>query len=170
MSHRPLFPTLLLACLMASACQADRSVPEPTAPDAAAPAKDAPAAPGTDGTDASAVVHHESADPAGFDRKAFAGDFAGTLPCADCPGIEMQLAIDPDGSFVLDETYQERDASFETRGTWTVEDQGRRLRLDPDSKDEPDRLFQVVSRDELRMLDSDGQPVDSPLNYSLRRR
>ena len=51
-----------------------------------------------------------------------------------------------------------------------MDDQGQRLLLDPDSKDEPDRLFQIVSRDELRMLDSDGQPVDSPLNYSLRRR
>ena len=170
MSPRTLFPTLLLACLMASACQADRPGPDPADPAASATAKDAPAAPGAAGTDASAVVHHERADPAGFDRKAFAGDFAGILPCADCPGIEMQLAIDPDGSFVLDETYQERDASFETRGTWTVDDQGQRLLLDPDSKDEPDRLFQIVSRDELRMLDSDGQPVDSPLNYSLRRR
>lgn len=121
------------------------------------------------GTDATAVVHHARSDPAGFDRKAFAGSFSGTLPCADCPGIDMHVDIDADGTFRANETYQDRDTTVEMAGTWTIDADGRRLLLDPDSKDEADRHFEIVSKDEIRMLDTEGNPVESALNYSLRR-
>ncbi len=148
---------------------------KPAAEPASAPAAaaEAPAAPvesgSVAGTDATAVVHHDRSDPAGFDRKAFAGTFAGTVPCADCPGIETHLAIDADGTFELDETYQDRDSSSQTTGTWTIDADGKRLLLDPDTKDAADRRFEIVSKDEVRLLDSDGNPIASELNYSLRR-
>jgi len=121
------------------------------------------------GTDATAVVNHDRPDPAGFDRKAFAGAFAGTVPCADCPGIETHLAIDADGTFRLSETYQGRGNSSETTGTWTIDAGGKRLLLDPDTKDADDRHFEIVSKDEVRMLDGEGNPIASEHNYSLRR-
>ena len=37
------------------------------------------------------------------------------------------------------------------------------------SKDDQDRLYEVVSNDELRMLDGDGKAIESGLDYSLRR-
>lgn len=169
-SFRLLSPVLLT--LVLAACAPDPE-PVPPAGDAAGVADkataEAPADPLLAGTDASAVVRHEARDPDGFDRKAFAGSFAGILPCADCPGIEMQLEIDADGGFLLRETYQERDTSVGTRGTWTVAADGQRLLLDPDAKEKDDRAFRIVSSDELRLLGSEGQAIDSALNYSLRR-
>ncbi|MCW5568216.1 MAG: copper resistance protein NlpE N-terminal domain-containing protein [Dokdonella sp.] len=158
---------LLPLALALSACK-PAAEPAPVAAPAEAPALPAESARIAD-TDATAVVHHDRPDPAGFDRKAFAGTFSGTVPCADCPGIETHLTINADGSFTLAETYQERDSGDSTSGTWTIDADGRRLLLDPDTKDAADRWFEIVSKDEVRMLDSEGEAIESPLNYSLRR-
>ncbi|WP_158636400.1 copper resistance protein NlpE [Luteimonas marina] len=167
MTRHPASALVLIPLALAlAACKPDAD-PAPAAPpaDTATTAQSGAVA----GTDATAVVDHERPDPAGFDRKAFAGSFAGTLPCADCPGIDMRVDIDADGSFSASETYQDRDTTVETAGTWTIDADGRRLLLDPDSKDEADRHFEIVSKDEIRMLDAEGKPVESALNYSLRR-
>lgn len=168
MAHRPMTCLALaaLACALA-ACRPDpEPSPEPAPePVAAAPASTAALA----GTDATAVVHHAPQDPAGFDRKAFAGAFAGTLPCADCPGIDTSVRIDDDGTFRLTETWRDRDTRTETAGTWTVDADGTRLQLDPDSKEAADRWFEIVSRDEIRMLDTNGEAIAGTPNTSLRR-
>ncbi|MDH7452493.1 copper resistance protein NlpE [Luteimonas composti] len=166
---RCLTPTLALAL---AACAPDSATaPAPgTGTEAAGKSAEAALAdPMLEGSDASAVVRHDPQDPQGFDRKAFAGRFAGILPCADCPGIEMRLEIASEGTFALRQTYQARDTTTSLTGTWTVDEAGKRLLLDPDSKDEADRVFEIVSRDELRALDASGRPIDSTLNYSLRR-
>jgi uncharacterized lipoprotein NlpE involved in copper resistance len=114
----------------------------------------------------------EPVDPeaSGLDTKAFAGTFSGTLPCADCPGIDTTIRFTSDGAFTLEETYQDRqDGTGGFDGTWTSEADGRHVRLDPDSKSEDDRLYEVVSIDEIRMLDTRGEAIESELDYSLRR-
>ena len=99
-----------------------------------------------------------------------AGTFAGTLPCADCPGIDTRLELAADGTYTITESYQERSApALKGDGTWTVEDDSRRLRLDPNSKSDNDRLFSILSQDEIRQLDLEGKPIDSTLPYNLRR-
>ena len=45
----------------------------------------------------------------------------------------------------------------------------RRLRLDPNSKSDNDRLFAILSQDEIRQLDMEGKPIDSTLPYNLKR-
>lgn len=168
MPRRIAAPLVLLPLALAIAACKPAADPAPNAAPAEAPA--VPVESGSvAGTDATAVVNHDRPDPAGFDRKAFAGTFAGTVPCADCPGIETHLTIDADGTFRLGETYQERDGSSETTGTWTIDAGGKRLLLDPDTKDADDRHFEIVSKDEVRMLDSEGNPIASEHNYSLRR-
>lgn len=104
-----------------------------------------------------------------FDQKGFAGTFEGTLPCADCPGIDTSLELRADGSYAITERYQERPASNSGDGTWTVEDQDRTIRLDPNSKSEPDRLYRIESPDRIVQLGADGQPIDSGLDYGLSR-
>ena len=99
----------------------------------------------------------------------WAGAYEGVLPCADCPGIDTHLAINADGTFTLEETYRDRGAGHKSTGTWTIEEDGKRLLLDPDTKDAADRHFEIVSKDEVRMLDTEGKPIASELNYSLRR-
>jgi copper homeostasis protein (lipoprotein) len=166
-----LCPLPLLIVLALSACtpgadQAPTAAPEePKTAEAQPPV---PADPLLAGTDASAVVQHASPDPAGFDRKTFAGSFAGILPCPDCPGVETSLEIHPDGSFALSETRQGGEA-MRTAGTWTVDAEGRGLLLDPETKALEDRRFAIVSRDELRLLDSAGAPVSDDAGGSLRR-
>lgn len=167
---RCLTPALALAL---AACAPDSgTAPDPgtgTEAEVAKSTEVAAADPMLEGSDASAVVRHDPRDPQGFDRKAFAGRFSGILPCADCPGIEMWLEIASEGTFALRQTYQARDTTTSLTGTWTVDDAGKSLLLDPDSKDEADRVFEIVSRDELRALDASGRPIDRTLNYSLRR-
>lgn len=175
MSLRHVVLSLSLA-LAVCACQpaADKSaeaVPD-DATQSDAPANNADAQawrdPLLEGSDAIAIEHHARPEPVGFDRRAFAGMFSGTLPCADCPGIDTRLHLGDDGTFHLAETYRDR-GDAQTAGTWTVDAAGTRLLLDPDVKDAPDRHLAIVSNDELRMLDPDGNAIDSTLDYSLRR-
>ncbi|MGJ4804276.1 copper resistance protein NlpE N-terminal domain-containing protein [Luteimonas sp. SDU82] len=165
--HR--LPPILLVLALA-ACTPEPAPAPPAAEDADKAAQTAealPADPLLAGTDASAVVRHEAADPEGFDRKAFAGRFAGILPCAGCPGIETSLEIQADGTYTLSETRDGGEAVRST-GTWTVQDDGAGLLLDPDSKEAADRRFELVSRDEIRAVDTSGDAA-AGANTSLRR-
>ena len=54
-------------------------------------------------------------------------------------------------------------------GTWTAEENGSRIRLDPNSKSEQDRLYAVTSHDEIKPLGSDGTSAASGVDSSLRR-
>jgi copper homeostasis protein (lipoprotein) len=100
-----------------------------------------------------------------FDTKGFAGTFGGTLPCADCPGIDTKLTFNADGTYKLHEVHQGKPGNgFNGDGTWTVEENGKRIRLDPNSKSEQDRLYAVTSKDQIEGLDLEGK-----LSYTLKR-
>ncbi len=154
--------TLVVACLtvaVLAACK-PQTPAEPAAPAAVEPA--ATTAPAADAAPA--------ATPTAFDAKAFAGTFSGTLPCADCPGIDTTVALAADGTYTVEETYQDRKVEpLKGDGTWTAEANGKRIRLDPNSKSDQDRLFEVLSNDEIRQLDTEGKPIESNLPYNLKR-
>jgi len=158
---------IALATLAVAACKREPEAPAaPAAPEAPAPAAEVQ----------SAVISEvdqnspASAVPA-FDVKAFAGLYAGVLPCADCPGIDTSINFTPEGGYSISETYQDGTrSSFTGKGTWTLREDGKTLLLDPEAKDENDRWYQIVSANELRALDRDGKPIDSKLDYSLRRK
>ena len=81
------------------------------------------------------------------------------------------ITFAPEGTYAMSEVYRDVDSStFALNGTWTVKADGKTLLLDPDDKQELDRWFEVVSPTELRALDKDGKPIESKLDYSLRRR
>ncbi|GAA5075855.1 copper resistance protein NlpE [Lysobacter panacisoli] len=133
-----------------------------------------PATSATPATEAAPATPAPAADAATaaapFDAKAFAGTFAGTLPCADCPGIDTRIVLAADGTYTLTETYQDRPAPpNKGDGTWTVEESDTRLRLDPNSKSDNDRLFAILSKDEIRQLDQQGKAIESNLPYNLKR-
>ena len=155
--HAPALASLALACLL-GAC----SDPAPTvvAPTDAPPVAAEPPAPVTPVT-----------PPAEFDVRAFSGTFAGVLPCAACQGIDTRVDLNPDGTFRLVETYQGQadGGPFEITGTWTAESAGKQILLDPDSKSEPDHRYDIVSPDEIRMLDLEGKATASAQNNSLHR-
>ncbi len=139
----------------------------------AAEAAAAPAAPAASVDAVTAVVDHGSpaGDAKGFDTKAFAGTYAGMLPCADCPGIDSTIAFTPEGSYTLSETYQDADqSSFVSKGTWSLRGDGKAVLLDPEDKDEYDRSFAIVSPTELRALDQQGKPIAGTVEYRLKRK
>lgn len=168
---------LLLAMSLATALSASGCDRSPTDDDSAPPMA-AGAAAGGEAADLAPVAATETtmAEPgvqpgdAGVDAKAIAGTFTGTLPCADCPGIDEQLVLSADGSFTLTDSYRERPGSEQaTSGTWSLESAGQRIRLDPGSKEAADRLFAIEGQDTLVPLGADGAPTGMPGDPRLRR-
>lgn len=162
--QRALFALLLPLALAACQRQAP-AAPEPatTAASAAAPVVEA----AVETTLAQAGVQP---GPGAIDVKAFAGKFGGALPCADCPGIDETLELGADGAFTLTDVYRERpDATVVVQGSWSTEADGKRIRLDPGSKTEADRLYAIVDNDTLAPLDADGQAIVGAPDLRLTR-
>lgn len=95
--------------------------------------------------------------------------FAGTLPCADCPGIDYRLDLDAGGVFASRMTYRDRgpEAVRDEIGAWALDPATGRLELRSGS-DAPTWL-RVVDGSTLRLLDGDGHDIVSDLDYALRR-
>jgi copper homeostasis protein (lipoprotein) len=105
-----------------------------------------------------------------FDIKGFAGVFTGTLPCADCAGIDTKISLNRDGTYKIHESYQGKSGKdMDGDGTWTAEENGKRIRLDPNSKSEQDRLYAITSQDQIDSVDAAGKPIDTPAPHSLKR-
>jgi copper homeostasis protein (lipoprotein) len=107
--------------------------------------------------------------PASGGDAAFAGTYAGMLPCADCPGIDTSIVFAADGGYVETMSYRERDTTNTSRGHWTLDADGKRVKLHADEANASDAWMEIVSPGEIRMLDADGNPIESDLDYSLRR-
>ena len=128
---------------------------------------------------------------------AFPATWSGTIPCADCPGIELTVTLFGDHTFRLRQAYQDRDAVHRDEGTWSVEagrlvlrgasttllqifDGGSRAGGDSPSgsdavsdADSASRTHSVSDTarlavaDSLRLLDGDGRPIPGRLPYAL---
>jgi len=92
--------------------------------------------------------------------------FEGVLPCADCPGIRWHLNLMPDQTFYLRREYLERDGYFEDSGRWSLKMPERQLILA--GHDGTNEHF-AIQGDALEMLDLEGNPIRSGLDYTLRR-
>ncbi len=92
--------------------------------------------------------------------------FVGTLPCADCPGIDTRLNLLPDGQFQMRMTYLERPgAGFDSIGLWQV-NEGKLVLKEGGRTVEQ---FQIKdTKPILLKLDMQGQPIASKLDYSLK--
>jgi copper homeostasis protein (lipoprotein) len=56
---------------------------------------------------------------------ALPATFAGTMPCADCPGVDFTLVVRPDGRYLLRTRYRRADgaggpAGFDELGLWRM--------------------------------------------------
>jgi copper homeostasis protein (lipoprotein) len=169
--NRKLLMLVLFASIAVAACK-----PQAPAEPAAPAAPEAPAEPAKTETMAepSAPVAVESSPATSaadvpFDVKGFAGVFSGTLPCADCPGIDTRITFNADGTYKLHETFHGKPGNGNGDGTWTAEENGKRIRLDPNSKSEQDRLFAVTSKDQIDALDLEGKAPESKLPSTLKR-
>ncbi len=111
-----------------------------------------------------------SPDPAHSSRISldWAGTYAGTLPCADCPGIEIRLTLDDDGSYRLATRYIDRQPEPELaagRFEWTYD--GNHIQLDAAA----DHAFYAVREGSLlrRYADGSWPQADRIATMSLHR-
>ncbi|MFC0679167.1 hypothetical protein ACFFGH_15115 [Lysobacter korlensis] len=146
---RPLLTLACLGALVLTACNREAPVAEP-AVETPAPA----AAPQTDAIDAVATPTPSVEAPAAFDQKAFAGVFTAGA---------NRLELKPDGTYAMAANGSNMD------GTWTAEENDTRIRLDPNSKTEPDRVFVMTGRDQLSAVGADGQPAAGADAMALTR-
>jgi copper homeostasis protein (lipoprotein) len=89
----------------------------------------------------------------------------GVLPCADCEGIETSLYLEKDGTWVMNERYQgvkREPSSFGSYGTWART--AEKLVL---TDSNGDKSYYRAKGDKLEMLDREGNPIVSTLNYTL---
>ena len=105
--------------------------------------------------------------------------YRGTLPCADCPGIDTRLVLYADdadaegGTYELSETYLDRSvAPLISTGHWTVQH--------GDAED-PDATVYVLAADKaaggryflrrddrsIEQLDRQQRPIIAPRNFTL---
>lgn len=104
------------------------------------------------------------APPPPPENVAWAGFYADTLPCADCPGIFTQLDLRTDSTYIMRQQYLGRDTiPFGTIGTWSAA--GNRLTLR--TFHEP--MHWIRTGDRLDLTEEDNLPdKDAPANFILR--
>jgi putative hemolysin len=107
------------------------------------------------------------------------GTWRGTTPCADCSGIITMLTLYTkapndyrDALYRLQMKYIDR-GSFTTYGEWTVlrgrlgDPNATVYQLDPDKQGK--QYYLRVDDNTLQQLDANMKPIDSSLNFTLKR-
>ncbi|MBK0404934.1 copper resistance protein NlpE N-terminal domain-containing protein [Adhaeribacter sp. BT258] len=95
------------------------------------------------------------------------GPWQGTVPCADCPGINYQLTLQKDRTYEESSEYLEKGTKpFLEKGTWLITQDSVVVLTKPVGQSQ----FRF-SRGNLFMLDQQGQPITSTLaeKYRLSR-
>ncbi|RWR00431.1 hypothetical protein ED28_18265 [[Pantoea] beijingensis] len=88
--------------------------------------------------------------------------YQGVLPCADCEGIQSTLALQEGGRYQLSELYLGSNDVYQQQGTWTRTAEKLVLISEQGNK----RYFRPVGN-ELEMMDTEGNPINSENNYRL---
>jgi len=113
------------------------------------------------------------------------GVYKGTLPCADCEGLDTVLRLYVKGKFdftyafyVRTQTYRgapHGDVVLSDRGDWALlrgnatDENATVYQLNPDNEQKADSLLVQDNGSTLVQLDREMKPIDSPMNLALRR-
>ncbi len=113
------------------------------------------------------------------------GVYKGTMPCADCSGLETVLRLYAKGKFdttyafyVRSQTYRgapHGDVTVSDRGQWTVlrgdaaDPDATVYQLNPDDEQHSEALLVQDKGAALEELDRDLKPIDTPMNVTLKR-
>lgn len=113
------------------------------------------------------AVAGETVPAIGAHGLALPATFTGTLPCADCEGIAHHLDLFPD------QTYQMR-REWLGRAEPMVRDEVGRWHADPAREavvltgaSEAPTFWEVKAFDRVRLMDIEGNPIESELPYEL---
>jgi copper homeostasis protein (lipoprotein) len=92
--------------------------------------------------------------------------FRGTVPCADCSGIQKTLTLRDDGLFFLRDRYLGKPGKPSWNiGTWESLEGGQKIVL----RLPAENLYFQAEGASLSMLDREGKKFASGLNYTLKR-
>lgn len=132
----------------------------------------------------SVQVHVGSGAPTGGTAVLF-GVYKGTMPCADCSGLETTLRLYAKSQydttyafFVRTQTYRgapHGDLTYSDRGEWGVErgdatdPNATVYRLYPDNPQKAESLLVEQSGAALLQLDREGRRIDTKMNLTLKR-
>jgi uncharacterized lipoprotein NlpE involved in copper resistance len=97
------------------------------------------------------------------------GTYSGTIPCADCQGIETSLTLNKDKTYLLKTKYLGKsDVVYEKTGTFTWNKEGSTIMLKGISN-APNQY--VVGENILFQLDMSGKRITGSLadSYNLRK-
>lgn len=102
----------------------------------------------------------------GCGRSAIGGTYEGTLPCADCPGLDTLITFNSDGTFHMEEIYLERsEEPIITEGGWVLD--GDIIHFTAgDYKFE----YKVISEKEIRWAPDGEEITGTDLNWSLLKK
>jgi copper homeostasis protein (lipoprotein) len=113
------------------------------------------------------------------------GVYKGTMPCADCEGLETTLRLYAKGKFdttyafyVRTQTYRgapHGDVTISDRGEWAVlrgdadDDNATVYQLNPDKEQQSEALLVQDKGAALVQLDRDLKAIDTQMNVTLKR-
>ncbi len=102
----------------------------------------------------------------GCNNSKLIGTYEGTLPCADCPGLQTLITFNSDGTFHMEETYLESDVGLRvTDGTWIL-DKDIITFTAGDYKFE----YKLISEKEIRWAPDGKEITGTDLNWSLLKK
>jgi uncharacterized lipoprotein NlpE involved in copper resistance len=96
------------------------------------------------------------------------GVYTGTIPCADCEGIQVQITLNLDETYQMTYHYIAKDeATYDYTGTFKWNDDGSIITLD---NSEVPRFYKV-GENKLTQLDMEGNEITGGLadNYILTK-
>ncbi|MCL2334848.1 MAG: copper resistance protein NlpE [Endomicrobia bacterium] len=101
--------------------------------------------------------------------KYYTGTYKGTLPAADGPGINIVLALLPDYTFNMKQTYLNNpDRVFESSGKWAPTEDLSSAVLNYDKDASEQMRFYFIDKNTVEKLDVSGEKINSEL-YKLRK-
>jgi uncharacterized lipoprotein NlpE involved in copper resistance len=94
-----------------------------------------------------------------------AGTYTGTLPCADCPGIDVTVVLKDDSTFQVTNKYQGRGKGkvFNETGHWSFLEDGNTIALQRTDNGSGNPMRYKVGENTLTQLDGDGNVITGPL-------
>lgn len=108
-------------------------------------------------------------EPTATNSMDYLGFYKGTLPCADCEGIETSIELSEDFTYAMMMRYKGKDTKvFEDKGTFRWDETGKKIILSQNGKVTAQFL---VTDNALTQLDSSGHIITGALasRYVLKR-
>lgn len=102
-------------------------------------------------------------------KKNFTGEYKGTIPAASGPGINNDLVLYPNYTFVLRQVYlSNTDRVFEHSGNWAPTEDLSSFVLNYDKNISEQTRFYFINKNTIEQLDVYGEKINSDL-YKLKK-